>query len=118
VHGIFKEKRQGMHGNVSIPEPLIAYQYHRSDTKKERGSTGYVDFKNEVYVWLARRLRAFASLIIAIEANSPFDYTIEEERVYTVLTGLHSNRWARLPRIESASYPLMLKDYRHFLLLR
>lgn len=105
---------QGMHGNISIPEPLIAYQYHCTDIKKEKGSAGYVDFKNEVYIWLACRLRAFASLIIAIEANSPFDFVVEGDQIFTVLTGYHSNRWARLPRIESTSYPFMLKDYRHF----
>uniref|UniRef100_A0A7C4THK3 Glutamate--cysteine ligase n=1 Tax=candidate division WOR-3 bacterium TaxID=2052148 RepID=A0A7C4THK3_UNCW3 len=108
---------QGMHGNISIPEPLIEYQYHHSDKKKERGSIGYVEFKNEVYVWLACRLRAFASLIIAIEANSPFDYVKDGEKFYTVITGFHSNRWARLPRIESTSHPLMLKNYRCFQLI-
>ncbi|MCX7994298.1 MAG: glutamate-cysteine ligase family protein [candidate division WOR-3 bacterium] len=105
---------QGMHGNISIPEPLIAYQYHRSDTKKEKGSTGYVDFKNEVYVWLACKLRAFASLIIAIEANSPFDYLIEDGEIYTVLTGYHSNRWKRLPQIESTNHPFILRNYTYF----
>ncbi|MEO0162506.1 MAG: glutamate-cysteine ligase family protein [candidate division WOR-3 bacterium] len=105
---------QGMHGNISLPEPLIDYQYHRSDMKKERGSTGYVDFKNEIYIWLAARLRAFASLIIAIEANSPFDYIIEDEAVYTVLTGYQSNRWRRLPQIESTNQPFMLHNYTHF----
>ncbi len=105
---------QGMHGNISIPEPLILYLYYHSDRKKERGSIGYVEFKNEIYVWLACRLRAFASLIIAIEANSPFDYVNDGERFYTVVTGFQSNRWARLPRIESTNYPLMLRDYRHF----
>lgn len=105
---------QGMHGNISIPEPLIAYQYHRSDAKKERGSTGYIDFKNEIYVWLASRLRAFASLIIAIEANSPFDCVVENGMVYTVLTGYQSNRWRRLPQIESTNHPSILRSYKHF----
>ncbi|MEO0155597.1 MAG: glutamate-cysteine ligase family protein [candidate division WOR-3 bacterium] len=105
---------QGMHGNISIPEPLIAYQYHRSDAKKERGSTGYIDFKNEIYIWLACRLRAFVSLLIAIEANSPFDYVIENGNVYTVLTGYQSNRWMKLPRIESTNHPSILSNYKHF----
>jgi|GEM_PF-3380547 len=105
---------QGMHGNISIPEPLIAYQYHHSDKKKERGSTGYVEYKNEIYIWLACRLRAFVSIIIGIEANSPFDYEIDGENVYTVITGYNSNRWARLPRIESTTHPMMLRNYRCF----
>ncbi|MEO0123171.1 MAG: glutamate-cysteine ligase family protein [candidate division WOR-3 bacterium] len=105
---------QGMHGNISIPEPLIAYQYHRSNAKKERGSTGYIDFKNEIYIWLACRLRAFVSLFIAIEANSPFDYVIENGNIYTVLTGYQSNRWMKLPRIESTNHPSILSDYTHF----
>ena len=105
---------QGMHSNISIPDPLISFQYHRCGYKKERGSVGYVEFRNEVYVWLACKLRPFASLIIAIEANSPFDYVIENDDVHTVITGYQSNRWAKLPQIESTNYPLMLKDYKHF----
>ncbi len=105
---------QGMHGNISLPEPLIALQYHRNGIKKRAGSIGYTGFKNEIYVWLACKLRAFASLIIAIEANSPFDYVIENDNEYTVLTGYQSNRWAKLPQIESTNYPSMLKDYEHF----
>lgn len=105
---------QGMHANISLPEPLIAYQYYQNSGTKERGSIGYVEFKNEIYIGLACILRAFASLIIAIEANSPFDYVVEDSREYTVLTGNHSNRWAKLPQIESTNYPAMLKDYAHF----
>lgn len=105
---------QGMHGNLSIPEPLIAYQYNKISKKSKRGSIGYVEFKNELYVNLARRMRPFVSLLIAIEANSPFDYVIENGNDHTVLTGYQSNRWLKLPCIESTNYPLMLKDYEHF----
>lgn len=105
---------QGMHGNFSIPEPLIAYQYHRLDKRRLKGSVGYIEFKNELYVHLACKLRAFVSLIIAVEANTPFDWKITNGKDITVLSGYNSTRWATLPQIESTNYPDMLKDYTHF----
>jgi len=105
---------QGQHDNISIPEPLIAYQYHKVRNSKTTGSMAYVEFKNELYVWLAKQLRSFASLIIAIEANTPFDYTYENGKSITILTGYQTNRWLKLPQIESSNCPFMLKDYDHF----
>lgn len=105
---------QGLHGNISIPEPLIAYQYHQIGTKNKKGSVGYTEFKNEVYVRLACKLRAFVSLILSIEANTPFDYVYDKGEYKTVITGYQSNRWLRLPQIESTNHPLMLRNYSKF----
>lgn len=105
---------QGQHDNISVPEPLIAYQYHKVRNKYSTSSIAYIEFKNELYVWLASQLRAFASLIIAISANTPFDYTRENGKDFTILTGNQSSRWLKLPQIKSSVCPLMLKDYEHF----
>jgi len=105
---------QGQHDNISIPEPLVAYQYHRVRKKYSTSSIAYIEFKNELYIWLASRLRAFASLIIGISANTPFDYCTENNKDHTVLTGCRSSRWLKLPQIESSVCPMMLKDYEHF----
>lgn len=106
---------QGMHGNVSIPEPLIAYQFSRLDNSNYQGSTGYVGFKNEVYVHLASRMRAFVPLLIALEANTPFDYELLPDGTEkSIITGYNSSRWAKLPVIATTNCAEMLTSYSAF----
>lgn len=97
----------GQHDNVSIPEPLLNYQYKH----QKRGSLYYHDFKNEIYIWLANRMRMFSSLIIAISANTPFTYDGD----ITKLNGYLSNRWLTFPIIETAKDQKILKDYDSFI---
>lgn len=52
------------------------------------------EFKNEAYVWLSCQMRAFASLFIAISANTPFDYEWDDGKFHTIITGNNSSRWA------------------------
>ena len=105
---------QGMHDNLSLPEPLLILQYQKASFPNQKGNLGYIEFKNETYVWLSCQMRAFASLFIAISANTPFDYEWDDGKFHTIITGNNSSRWAHLPEIESTNYPLILKDYEHF----
>ncbi len=104
----------GTHTNLSLPEPLLAWDYmHR--TPAERRRQRLEDYKSEVYVTATRIIRAFAALFIATTASTPWQAQIRNGQPAVVLTDFDSVRNLTFPNPPTLDVPDLYRSHRDYL---
>ncbi len=92
-YGRYKMALSGIHVNYSFNEELLRADFQRS------GFTSFVDYKNDLYLTLARRVVAYGWILVSITAASPLlDSSYVEKNVFDndVFQGLASVRCSEL----------------------
>jgi len=86
----------GTHTNLSIPEPLLAWDFmHLHQGERRNGHLD--DYKNRVYITATRLMRAFAALFVATSAATPFKAEFSEGKPVVKLTPYDSIRNLTFP---------------------
>ncbi len=92
-YGRYKMALSGIHVNYSFNEELLRQDFNNS------GQTNYQEYKNELYLTLAKRVVAYGWILVAVTAASPLlDSSYVEKGVFDndVFQGLSSVRCSEL----------------------
>ncbi|MCC8162990.1 MAG: hypothetical protein LIO86_07460 [Lachnospiraceae bacterium] len=92
-YGRYKMTLSGIHVNYSFNETLLREDFRRSDFDS------FKDYKNELYLRLARRLVAYGWILVAVTAASPLldsSYVEKESFDRDIFQGLASVRCSEL----------------------
>ncbi len=103
----------GTHVNVSLPEPLLAWDFMHKPASERRGQH-LDDYKNQVYTTGTRLMRAFAALFIATTASTPFQAQRRDGRPVVVLTENDSVRNLTFPNPTALDVPDLYRTHRDY----
>ena len=104
----------GTHANLSLPEPLLAWDFMHLPASERRG-LHLDDYKNRVYTTGTRLMRAFAALFIATSASTPFQAQIKAGQPVVVLTEYDSIRNLTFPNPTTLDVPDLYRTHRDYL---
>ena len=104
----------GTHSNLSLPEPLLAWDFMHLTAAERRGSH-LDDYKNRVYTTGTRLMRAFAALFIATTASTPFQAQIKNDQPVVVLTDYDSVRNLTFPNPTTLDVPDLYRTHQDYL---
>ncbi|MCD8086173.1 MAG: hypothetical protein LUF28_07620 [Clostridiales bacterium] len=117
-YGRYKMTLSGIHVNYSFHEELLRRNFQRS------GQGNYIDYKNDLYLTLAKRVTAYGWLLTAITAASPLldsSYVEKERFDGDVFQGLASVRCSELgywnafaPVFDYSSLPAYVESIRDY----
>ena len=103
----------GSHSNVSLPEPLLSWDFMNLPADKRKA---HLDgYKNTVYVHGTRILRAFASLFIAVGASTPFKAVWDDDKPVVRITEVDSIRNLTFPNPESIDIPWLYRSHADYI---
>ncbi|RME06504.1 MAG: M20/M25/M40 family metallo-hydrolase, partial [Anaerolineae bacterium] len=103
----------GTHVNVSLPEPLLAWDFMHKPASERRGQH-LDDYKNRVYITATRLMRAFAALFIATTASTPFQAQERDGRPVVVLTEYDSVRNLTFPNPTTLDVPDLYRSHQDY----
>ncbi|MCD8068687.1 MAG: hypothetical protein LUE87_07340 [Lachnospiraceae bacterium] len=92
-YGRYKMTLSGIHVNYSFHEELLRRDFQRS------GQSSYIDYQNNLYLTLAKRVAAYGWILTAVTAASPLldsSYVEKEQFDGDVFQGLASVRCSEL----------------------
>ncbi len=104
----------GMHANMSMPEPLLAWDFMHLPAAERLGQH-LDDYKSSFYITVARLLRAFSSLFIATSASTPFQAQPGPSGPRVVLTEFDSVRNLTFPNPIGLDVPNLYRSYDDYL---
>jgi succinyl-diaminopimelate desuccinylase len=104
----------GMHTNLSLPEPLLAWDFMHLNPSA-RADRQLVDYQNEVYITGTRLMRAFASLFIATTASTPLCPGFQDGEPVVKLTEVDSHRSLTFPNPPQLDLPDLYRSYQDYL---
>ena len=104
----------GTHANLSLPEPLLAWDFMHLPASERRGQH-LDDYKNQVYTTGTRLMRAFAALFIATSASTPFQAQMKNGRPAVVLTEYDSVRNLTFPNPTTLDVADLYRTHRDYL---
>lgn len=93
-YGRYKMTFSGIHVNFSFSEELL-----RADYGAQERQTDYQEFKNRLYLDLAKRMAAYGWILVAVTAASPImDSSFVEKGIYDrdIFTGMASVRCSEM----------------------
>lgn len=103
----------GSHSNVSLPEPLLSWDFmHLPEEERRMHLDG---FKNKVYIQGTRTLRAFASLFIAAGASTPFKADFSDGEPVVRLSEIDSIRNLTFPNPETIDVPFLYRSHADYI---
>lgn len=110
----------GIHANLSLPEPLLSWDFMHLPPSERGSSDGRVqahldDYKNRVYVEATRLMRAFAALFIATSAATPLRAELTDGQPLVRLTQVDSNRSYTFPNPETLDAPNLYRSHADYL---
>ena len=105
----------GNHANISLPEPLLAWDFMHLPTSERAGKL-LDNYKNDVYITLTRLLRAFAPLFIATSAASPFKAEVRNGKAVVVITEENSLRHQIFPKPAMLDIPDIYRSHQDYIL--
>jgi succinyl-diaminopimelate desuccinylase len=109
----------GIHTNLSLPDPLLAWDFIHLPASERRGEAGAPlqldQYKSEFYISAARLLRAFASLFIATTASTPLQARSIDDRQAVFLTDCDSIRNITFPNPPVIDLPNLYRSYNDYL---
>ena len=109
----------GIHTNLSLPEPLLAWDFmHLPSYERTGGSYPPMhldNYKNEFYIRATRLMRAFAVLFVATSASTPMQYQIRNGKPVVALTNYASVRNLTFPNPPSLDLPDLYRSYEDYL---
>jgi len=110
----------GIHANLSLPEPLLSWDFMHLPASERGDSDGRVhahldDYKNRVYVEATRLMRAFAALFIATSAATPLRAELTDGQPLVRLTEVDSNRSYTFPNPETLDVPNLYRSHADYL---
>jgi succinyl-diaminopimelate desuccinylase len=104
----------GTHTNLSIPEPLLAWDFMHL-TASERGDMHLDEYRSNFYITGTRLLRAFSTLFIATGASTPLQACERDGNQQVVLTEFDSNRNIIFPNPPAMDLPDLYRSYKDYL---
>jgi succinyl-diaminopimelate desuccinylase len=104
----------GTHTNLSIPEPLLAWDFMHLSAS-ERGEMHLDEYRSNFYITATRLLRAFSSLFIATSASTPFQAQERDGNLVVVLTEFDSIRNITFPNPIAMDLPNLYRSYKDYL---
>lgn len=117
-YGRYKMTLSGIHVNYSFHEELLRQDFQRS------GQSSYIDYQNNLYLTLAKRVAAYGWILTAITAASPLldsSYVEKERFDGDVFQGLASVRCSELgywnafaPIFDYSSLPAYVESIRDY----
>ena len=109
----------GIHTNLSIPEPLLAWDFvhlpARDYPQSINAPLQLDDYKNQVYVLSTRLMRAFAALFIATSASTPLKPAGAGEEAVVLLTEYDSVRNLTFPNPPQLDVPNLYRTHSDYL---
>ncbi len=109
----------GIHTNLSLPEPLISWDFVHQEQDIQRHISQpfhYIDeYKNYVYIRATRLMRAFASLFIATTASTPFISQYRNGKQVIVLSKANSVRNLTFPNPILLDVPELYRSHQDYL---
>lgn len=108
----------GTHTNLSLPDPLLAWDFmHLPDgARGGRGSPVQFDeFKSEFYITATRLLRAYSALFIATSASTPLAAELRDGEPVVVITEIDSVRNLTFPNPPALDRPDLYRSYSDYL---
>ncbi len=106
----------GTHTNLSLPEPLLAWDFMHLPASERVGYGQYLDeFKSQFYISGTRLLRAFAALFIAASASTPLQAQERSHGPAAALTGWDSVRNLTFPNPVPLDVPDLYRSYHDYL---
>lgn len=104
----------GTHTNLSLPEPLLAWDFmHLPAT--ERAVSHFDEYKSNFYILATRLMRAFSALFIATSASTPLQAELIGDQPGVVLTDYDSVRNLTFPNPENIDPPNLYRTYNDYL---
>ncbi len=104
----------GTHTNLSLPEPLLAWDFMHLPTSK-RGQNHLDDYKSQFYITATRLLRAFAALFVATSASTPLQAGMKDGKPVVIVTEFDSVRNLTFPNPENIDLPFLYRSYEDYL---
>lgn len=104
----------GTHTNLSIPEPLLAWDFMHLSAS-ERGDMHLDEFRSNFYITATRLLRAFSSLFMATSASTPFQAQEQDGNLLVVITEFDSIRNITFPNPPVMDLPDLYRSYKDYL---
>jgi succinyl-diaminopimelate desuccinylase len=104
----------GTHTNLSIPEPLFAWDFMHLPSS-ERGNMHLDEYRSNFYITATRLLRAFSSLFIATSASTPFQAQERDGKQVVLLTEIDSIRNITFPNPPAMDLPDLYRSYKDYL---
>ncbi len=109
----------GIHTNLSLPEPLLSWDFVHQDQDLQRHISQpfqYLDeYKNYVYIRATRLMRAFAALFIATTASTPFISQYRNGKQVIVLSKANSVRNLTFPNPILLDVPGLYRSHQDYL---
>ena len=108
----------GTHTNLSLPEPLLAWDFMHLPASRRAGNGSqkhFDDYKSEFYITGTRLMRAFAALFIAASASTPLKPVSIAGRPAVLLTGADSMRNLTFPNPPVIDAPDLYRSYDDYL---
>ncbi len=109
----------GNHTNLSLPDPLLAWDFMHLPASERRGSVNgplHLDeYKSQFYITASRLLRAFAALFIATSAATPLQARQVDDHPAVVLTDCNSVRNRTFPNPPVIDLPNLYRSYEDYL---
>ena len=104
----------GTHANLSLPEPLLAWDFMHLKPI-ERGGSHLDEYKSEFYITASRLLRAFSALFVATGASTPLQVQVRAGHSVVVLTERDSIRNLTFPNPPALDVPDLYRSYNDYL---
>ena len=100
-YGRYKMTFSGIHVNFSFAESLLKADFDlwKEENLSEKVNVSYQEYKNQIYLKLAKKLALYGWILVAVTAASPvLDSSYLEKGVYgkTVFTGMGSVRCSEM----------------------
>jgi succinyl-diaminopimelate desuccinylase len=109
----------GNHTNLSLPDPLLAWDFMHLPASERRGGINgplHLDeFNSGYYITAARLLRAFTALFIATSAATPLQARQVGEEQSVLLTDCASIRNRTFPNPPAIDLPNLYRSYEDYL---
>ena len=104
----------GTHTNLSIPEPLLAWDFMHLPAS-ERGDMHLDEYRSNFYITSTRLLRAFAAMFIATGASTPLQAQMHDGDPVVILTDFDSVRNVTFPNPPEMDLPDLYRSYKDYL---
>jgi succinyl-diaminopimelate desuccinylase len=112
----------GTHTNLSLPDPLLAWDFMHLPASERNGHTQSANFpqhfdeyKSQFYITATRLMRAFASLFIATSASTPIQSQVRDGNQVAVITDHDSVRNLVFPNPTLLDLPDLYRSYNDYL---